>query len=280
MTILPLHVFLLLFLGIGISIGQGEECADFTLSECTLNEDSLIDEIGIPGTPGAFQVCQELCQIEDECNYFVYNRPDENCRYEWTRQIRVTICIILKLRIVLDNVLDSFPRRLYHLFDISTCARSSGPASPEFYSCLPAPGSHDCSDFIELECTTSGAILLDTELTYATECQDFLLAIGESIGADYFDFDGEAMTCKLLDSRDRTCQEVSGPDFPAWDSCESGSGTTTTTTITTTGTGESTTTTAIETTTTTELPETSTPPIVYGRQLTSTELKCLVDIVK
>lgn len=45
-----------------------------------MNEDSLIGEIGIPNTPGAFQVCQELCQIEDECNYFMYDKPEENCR--------------------------------------------------------------------------------------------------------------------------------------------------------------------------------------------------------
>lgn len=78
---------------------------------------------------------------------------------------------------------------------------ASGPASPDIYSCIPAPGSHECNDFIELECSTDGTVLLDTAVTYLTECQDFLLAIGDSIGADYFEFDAETKACRLLDSR-------------------------------------------------------------------------------
>ena len=96
--------------------------------------------------------------------------------------------------------------RLYHFFDfdLSSCAAASGPVSPEFSRCIPVPGSNDCTDFIELECAAEGNILIETEVVYLTECQDFLFVIGEAIGADYFEFDSEAQTCKLLDSRSVT----------------------------------------------------------------------------
>ena len=53
----------------------GQDCGfrQFSLGNCEYNLDSLIDQFDLPPDPNIYDLCQELCVNENECNYFVFN---------------------------------------------------------------------------------------------------------------------------------------------------------------------------------------------------------------
>ena len=68
-------------------------------------------------------LCQELAEIQDNCNYFIWDESGISGFYECT---------------------------LFNLFDINNCQLVTGPAFPDMYDCLPEAGSHTCNDFAEV----------------------------------------------------------------------------------------------------------------------------------
>lgn len=109
---LPVGVILAV-LALAVSAATGQQlCDEFTLGECVFNDDSVIESWTIPNTPTAPITCQELCRIEDECNYFTYRSDTETCL-------------------------------LYHYFDLVACGLVSGTKTPPFYDCLPQARSPD-----------------------------------------------------------------------------------------------------------------------------------------
>ena len=119
----------------------------------------------------------------------------------------------------------------------------AGLDSPDVNSCFPEPGGHSCDDFAGIDCAYEGPVVFEGNLTYPVECQNFLITLGPSIGANYFIFEVDTRRCRLLDLTGRTCNGFSGPDYPNYEEeCEGDS--------TTPGGGSTMTTEPVKTTTT------------------------------
>ena len=204
-----------------LAFGSAQFCGDreFAMGECLYNNDSLIDFFDLPpGGADIGQLCQDLCINENECNYFTWNYQTGRCD-------------------------------LYHYFDLIGCGLVSGPPRPDLYGCLPEPGSHECRDFMELNCTYTGDIVRVKEgVGYPIECQNNLDDIGDLIGAEYFVYDYLNNTCTFYATGDKVCSAVTGPDFPRYTEACGGAITPTptisTTTIRDSTTSQSTTTTS------------------------------------
>ena len=146
--------------------------------------------------------------MEDECNYFSYDSAKGYCV-------------------------------LFHYFDLLFCTSVSGTAESEISNCTPEAGSHTCDDFVDIECSYPGEVLVtQPNFLYPVECQNVLvtlgkrdiscaaslailaniyLPLGNAIGAEYFHFDGETLTCSLLAPGNPSCSTFSGPDEPDMD---------------------------------------------------------------
>jgi len=159
MSRMALSTTSLLILSSLASLGRGQVCLDFTLGNCQFNNDAIVAEFTLPGGPGEYVLCQELCQIEERCNYFNYDSSSGSCL-------------------------------LFSTFDVIGCDVISGPAEPDLFECLPEPGSHTCDDFAPIDCTFTGDVLLEQEnVEYAVECQQILGTLGDSLGANTFVYD-------------------------------------------------------------------------------------------
>ena len=77
------------------------------MSDCAFNQDSLISEFEISGDfLDATLLCQELCEVEDQCSYFKFSKGGNVCG-------------------------------LYHFYDVLYCRKLAGPAEPPYPQCLP-----------------------------------------------------------------------------------------------------------------------------------------------
>ena len=78
-------------------------------------------------------------------------------------------------------------------------------------SCLQQD-SGTCDDLVEEDCNMDGNIVFQTDAVKdAIACQDYLQLFGSLYGAEAFFFSKPEGVCYLLDSRDRSCESMSGP---------------------------------------------------------------------
>merc|ERR1711915_887719 len=76
-TLLPIILSPSHALSTGIVEGR---CPDYTVGSCDPSRDELIDEYDIPGDiEGAVSLCQEVCQIQEGCNFFDFNAQLGKC---------------------------------------------------------------------------------------------------------------------------------------------------------------------------------------------------------
>lgn len=86
--------------------------------------------------------------MEDECNYFSYDSAKGYCV-------------------------------LFHYFDLLFCTSVSGTAESEISECTPEAGSHTCDDFVDIECSYPGEVLVtQPNFLYPVECQNVLITLG------------------------------------------------------------------------------------------------------
>ena len=91
-------------------------------------------------------------------------------------------------------------------------------------ACLGNNDYTSCDQFIEEDCTYHGRTIIVTQeglVTSATDCQELCLnnESGMIAGCDYWLFDRRTEICTLLDSRERSCNGISGRQTPAIDNC-------------------------------------------------------------
>jgi len=188
-----LSAFLCIFkLKIAESLVLGQKCRKFSLGECDFDDTKIVSEFTLPGNPGTFVLCQELCQIEERCNYFTYDSSKSSCI-------------------------------LYSAYDIVDCSIVAGPAQPDLFECLPEPGSHTCDDFSKFKCLFNGvAVLIQDDISYPVECQQILKTLGDPLGAEFFVYHRNEKICKLMTPFSEYCYGITGPDFPDFeDECDS-----------------------------------------------------------
>ena len=87
----------------------------------SVSQSSIVIVYDLPDdTVGGGELCQELAEIQDNTNYFLW-----------------------------DGV--AFTCTLFTTFDIDNCPLVAGLATPDLYDCLPEAGSHTCNDFSEVK---------------------------------------------------------------------------------------------------------------------------------
>merc|ERR1711915_636493 len=56
-----------------------DDCKYFTVGGCSPATDEIIETYDIPNVENAISLCQQVCQIQEGCNYFTYNKDLEKC---------------------------------------------------------------------------------------------------------------------------------------------------------------------------------------------------------
>ena len=131
-----------------------------------------------------------------------------------------------------------------------SCDVTGGAAGQSLEHCVNEVVS-GCDVFSELECDYHGQVdegLSPPAGDFRTpeECEEWCMLF-QSIGCEYWIFDSSTKNCTILNSKERSCDGVTGSNYPDIDECYSSSSSPTVTTPTTT----SSTTTELVTTSTT-----------------------------
>merc|ERR1712080_452847 len=111
-------------------------CGDFTVGECSPEQDELIDTYAdIPDSA----LCQTLCGIQEGCNYFRHSKSSLDCT-------------------------------LYHYRFLTSCNLIAGPEKPGIDEC-----SHEeepsCDSFVRENCVYNGENVLEKEsITDSHDC--------------------------------------------------------------------------------------------------------------
>ena len=185
-------------------------CKDVTVSNCDLEDGSLIDSLYALDSI----MCQDLCHSFSNCHFFRFDKSssEENCQ-----------------------LLESSYRE--------TCKLVAAPIYRDVNVCLTST-DETCDKIIEETCVYLGAEIYTTPpgSTLDSDACDELCIDYERLDCSYWMFNKEEKQCSLYESMDRDCSFVSGPELPSIESCldatSSTSTSTTTTTKTTTFSGE------------------------------------------
>merc|ERR1712179_482307 len=170
------------------------ECGDFSVGECGLEEDNIVEIKNVPcngrDTKHCVKACQRLCKIDSACNFFSYNLDGFEC---------------ILMREPSENAY------------VSTCDVVAGPGSPTLKYCLENTLQDSCDRFIPENCEYLGNVVFNTtNVQSPTGCQELLVDLGDIYKADLFlhDIDPPYQLCQLLDSPKKTCSSVAGPQEP------------------------------------------------------------------
>jgi len=176
------------------------QCSLFSVSDCQLRENEIINEIHLPINQGALHACQGLCRSQGDCTHWRWNDSAQNC----------TLLAYSYL----------------HL-----CQTISSGSENNFNDCVNQD-SNTCDDFVPENCNMLGNIVLNQKLADAHACQEYLQLIGDALNAQVFIFSETDQICYLLDSSEKICDTLSGPRDPVVDGCETTISTTSTSTST------------------------------------------------
>ena len=177
------------------------ECGEFSVGECGLEEDNIVEIQTVPctgvDTDDCVEFCQRLCSYNSACNFFSYNVDTFEC------------------------VLMQEPSENAY---VSTCDVVAGPDSPTLKYCLENTLQDSCDRFIPENCEYLGTVKLNmTNMQSPTKCQEALVDFASIYNVVHFvhDIDPPYQLCQLLDSDKKTCSSVAGPTEPPFVECPS-----------------------------------------------------------
>ena len=180
------------------------QCSLVSVSECEPDQDEVILEMSLPSSDeGAASICQELCGIQDNCEYWSFDSASLTCSL-------LSYCYL------------------------HSCDSLMAGAEPELGECL-CGGSGTCADLVQENCDPLGSVVWQSDpgvVTGAANCQEWLQVLGPELGGEVFSYSSEDKVCTILDTGARDCSKVSGPRQPSLEQCEAA--TTTTAPVTTT----------------------------------------------
>merc|ERR1712002_1170212 len=165
------------------------ECAYFTVGGCDPSKDEIIESYDIPNSAeNVYSLCQQVCQIQEGCNFFKYNKNTEKCD-------------------------------LFHYRYLDSCQLVAGTATPSLDECAQEL-ENTCNSFVREDCYYSGDVVFNkTSVTDSHSCQELLATLGFVYKAEYFVYDSDAHTCEFFTEKDSVCDILSGPVIPDLDGC-------------------------------------------------------------
>ena len=175
-------------LGCGLLVtGQQQgTCDDFTVDNCMVSSEDIIQEI--PGFPE--DTSQKTCDAYTNCVLFRYQQSNQVCQ-------------------------------LINKDFRQNCQQVGGGREGNLEDCLNSD-LNGCNAFIEESCTFIGDQLVfsppDGEISNPYECEA-LCQVFETLGCNYWIYDISALSCRLMTSGSRTCDTMSGPQAPPIDTC-------------------------------------------------------------
>jgi len=165
-----------------------EECKYFTVGRCDPAQNEEIDVYDLPNGGGAIFMCQNICQLQEGCSYFLYNSKQEKCY-------------------------------LYHYRFLESCLIIGGTPSPSLDVCSHIQ-EDSCDSFVRQDCAYDGDLVFNkTSVTNAHFCQALLETVGFVYGAKYFVYDSFQHECFFYSSVDASCDSLSGPALPDFYQC-------------------------------------------------------------
>ena len=168
-----------------------------SVSECQPDQDEVILEMSLPSNEdGATSICQELCGIQDNCEYWRFDAASLTCSL-------LSYCYL-------------------HSCD----SLMAGP-EPDLGECL-CGSSGTCADLVQENCDPLGSVVWQSdvgEVTGAANCQEFLRVLGPVLGGEVFSYSSLDHTCSILDTGARHCSAVSGPRQPSVEECQAATST-------------------------------------------------------
>jgi len=168
------------------------DCDSFSIGGCK-NEEFLIASFPLDD----IQDCQDICYNFNECSYFASLNG---------------MCYV------------------YKGFSRSDCENYSGSPDQNVEDCLLGDNLPQvCDSFISEECVFTGRetgfSAPPGQTPEPLDCQEHCLIVQPAGGCEYWVYDRSDLSCRTLDSAERTCTGVSGPKTPKYSDCPvSGSG--------------------------------------------------------
>ena len=186
---LKYELFLFTLLSTIFSARAVPDCSDLTVGLCSPVEEEVVDVYDLGGVDDGVGVCQEICQIQEDCSVFLFSDSDSLCT-------------------------------LLHYSYLHSCQVVGGGAGTELEECMEH--SRDCDNLLQEEdCEYTGDLVLrKTSITNTHSCQDLLTILGPVYDAQYFVFDNSKSECSLYSTKNRSCTKTSGPVVPSIKDCE------------------------------------------------------------
>ena len=165
------------------------QCTLFSVGECSPNADEIIMSVDLPSDQGAHSLCQELCGIQEDCEYWSFDADTLRCTLH-------TYCYL------------------------HSCDSITGAADPDPFDGCICLNNGTCEDLVWENCTLEGTVVWEEgSVRDAHQCQDYLHTLGPAFGGTVFSYSHNEQVCRLLDQDTKTCTAMSGPRVPLVDSC-------------------------------------------------------------
>ena len=191
---------IIIFLSISTRIVLAGDCGAFSVGECSPSQEDVIEVQHLPcegiDTHECVRLCQRLCSITADCNFFSYNSE-------------LMDCILIQ-----ESSENAF---------LSTCDVLAGPDTPTLQQCAGTTPEDDCDRFVAQDCEYLGTDVFNkTDVHSPSECQTLLADFGSIYKATLFVHDASPRNlCFLKDTDRRTCTSLAGPPEPDYDECVS-----------------------------------------------------------
>ena len=147
------------------------QCSMLSVSECEPDTAELIREISLPSNPGAGQLCQQFCGVQEGCSYWSYDQDTLTCSL-------LSYCYL------------------------HSCDSLMAGAEPELGECL-CGGSGTCADLVQEDCDPLVSVVWQSDpgvVTGAANCQEWLQVLGPELGGEVFSYSSEDKVCSILDT--------------------------------------------------------------------------------
>merc|ERR1712215_217104 len=181
-----------------VHFSVARDCGTFSVGECNRLEGGIVDVGTLPcggiNTHQCARICQLLCLLTANCNFFSYIGVNHECY------------------LIHEKSENEF---------LGTCDVVAGPESPTLEECVENTPEDVCDRFVPQECTYLGETVFEQKDTWSSsECQSLLKDYGYIFQATFFVYDESPKhICQLKDTDRRTCNSVAGPQEPDYLFC-------------------------------------------------------------
>ena len=103
------------------------QCSLLSVSECQPDQAEVIREIALPSNPGARQLCQQFCGVQEGCSYWSYDQDTLTCSL-------LSYCYL------------------------HSCDSLTAGAEPDFSDCL-CQDNGSCDNLVQENCDLLGSVL-------------------------------------------------------------------------------------------------------------------------